>query len=161
MRNAGMTITLGILLAAGTCGRCWGQVEAPNQPAPAATPEITFNSKLALLVWAAEGDGYKVVGRTPSDTPLRIPAGTDWCVTPLAGTTVAQAAAEVRSRSIPGLRLIGATDGDLVHLKELKSLRILILWNTQVTDSGLVQLKGLKELQKLVLADTRSPTRAW
>ncbi len=46
------------------------------------------------------------------------------------------------------------TDIGLVHLKELKSLESLSLFNTKVTDMGLVHLRGLTRLRWLDLEGT-------
>ena len=70
-----------------------------------------FNSRLSLVVWTMNADGRsKIIGKTPSDTPVRIPAGATWGVTPVGGTTLKAAAAEVRAQSIPGLQLQDALD---------------------------------------------------
>ena len=43
------------------------------------------------------------------------------------------------------------TDAGLVHLKEMKAMEGLYLWNIQITDAGLVHLKEMKSLKSLIL----------
>ena len=43
------------------------------------------------------------------------------------------------------------TDGGMVHLKPMRSLKKLDLWHSQVTDAGLAQLKEMKSLEALEL----------
>ncbi|PHS06120.1 MAG: hypothetical protein COA78_14615 [Blastopirellula sp.] len=47
------------------------------------------------------------------------------------------------------------TDAGLEHLKELTSLKSLLLHNTQITDAGLKHLKGLNSLISLELRGTQ------
>ena len=47
------------------------------------------------------------------------------------------------------------TDAGLVHLKDLRPLEALDLTNTQVTDAGLVHVKEVKSLRRLDLVNTR------
>jgi hypothetical protein len=53
----------------------------------------------------------------------------------------------------------GASNADLVHVKELKSLIKLNLDYSEVTDAGLVELKDLRNLQFLGLAGTNISDR--
>ncbi len=63
-------------------------------------------------------------------------------------------AKEIASRGLAGLRLRGATDGDLAHLKGLTALRELALDGSKITDAGLAHLKGLTGLRKVTLTRT-------
>jgi hypothetical protein len=142
--------------------------------------EISFNSKFAFGVWTADAEGeFLQIGKTPAETPIRIPAGVAWGVMPIDGTTVEATAAEVRAQSIPGLwlpwdskwadlaqfkgleglqtinlRYTKATDAGLARLKGLRGLRMLDLECTKITDAGLTNLRDLAELQVLDLDST-------
>ena len=62
---------------------------------------------------------------------------------------------EVEAHSITGLRLRGATDAGIEHLKGLTALQTLELGQTKVADAGLEHLKGLTALQTLYLGGTQ------
>jgi internalin A len=59
-------------------------------------------------------------------------------------------------KPVVGVSFFGVkvTNAGLEHLKELTSLRSLVLSDTQVTDAGFVHLKGLTSLESLVLGGT-------
>lgn len=168
--------------------RAWapdnGPVEMFDNNGPAAVrpepePLREFNSELALSVRARLPDGTEErVGITPADQPLEIPECSWWAVKPLTGTTAADLAREVASKSIPGvflendpdaflamqehlgelqvLQLRGeeATDETMAHLGALTNLRVLFLHSTEVTDAGLVHLEGLTNLQSLSIGES-------
>jgi len=124
---------------------------------PEKEPARQFNSKLPFRVWVQveEGQDSKDIGETPSEQPLAIPSCRRWWVQPLGRPDLAAVAKEVEAQRIQGLQLSdSASDDDLVHLKELKGLRELNLWQSQVTDAGLAHLKELKGLQTLSLSWT-------
>ncbi len=118
----------------------------------------TFNSKMALTVAVREtpaGD-WRSIGRTPSATPIAIPACymflghpsepvRDWDLL----------AQEIGQNGVPYLSLRLATDADVKHLAGLTRLQGLDLCNTKITDGGLTHLKGLTGLCELLLCDTR------
>ncbi|MCX5644776.1 MAG: M48 family metalloprotease [Phycisphaerae bacterium] len=154
--------------------------EKPEQPRYAAR---TFNSSVAFTVSVREtpSSAWKEIGRTPSRTPLEIPACLRWSVQPSVPVKDWDLLVhEVSENKVPDLVLVSATDSDLKHLAglaELQSLRLgtsreitdaglahlasltrlqrLDLSGTQVTDAGLEHLKVLAELQDLRLKDTQ------
>ena len=115
----------------------------------------TFNSKLPLTVWVVREAGGmpEQIGRTPSAKPIVIPRCASWFVEPASNSDMRALAEEIASKGLPGLRLAGATDGDLAHLKGLTGLRELNLYGTEITDAGLAHLKGLTRLRKLHLQE--------
>ncbi|MBM4041704.1 MAG: hypothetical protein FJ290_24665 [Planctomycetes bacterium] len=126
---------------------------------PEREPARQFNSKLRFSVWAqVEEDGpTKSLGDTPSEQPLAIPSCRRWWVRPLGDRPdLAAVAKELDAQEIPGLKLSApASDGDLVHVKELKALRWLDLFGTRVTDAGLAHLTDLTGLESLNLTSTQ------
>jgi len=114
-----------------------------------------FNSAVAFHVWAVISGSDQFVGRTPSEVPLTIPPCQLWYVEPLRPVDMAKVRQEVEAQKIPGLKVDGATDADLEHLKGLTGLERLDLDHTKVTDAGLVHLKGLTALQWLELWGTQ------
>jgi beta-lactamase regulating signal transducer with metallopeptidase domain/Leucine-rich repeat (LRR) protein len=129
--------------------------EKSEQPRFAAR---TFNSSVAFDVFVLEtfGKGSKTVGRTPSATPLEIPACWLWWVQPSAPVKDWDLLGrEISQNKVPGLKLGSATDSDVSHLAGLTGLRWLDLSGTQVTDAGLEHLKGLTGLQQLYLGGTQ------
>jgi len=113
----------------------------------------SFNSSLQLQVWVATEAGGKErqIGVTPAPQPLEIPPCEEWWIRPIGNTTVEAATWEVSDKSIPGLQLWNATDGDLVYLRNLRDLRWLELRGARVTDAGLFHLRGLTALQTVRL----------
>ena len=122
-----------------------------------ATGGCTFNSKLSLRVYVVrEADGMvEQIGQTPSAKPIVIPRCVSWFVEPAGPFEMRALAKEIASKGLPGLRLGGATDGQLAHLKGLTGLRVLHLNWTKITDAGLTHLKGLTQLRKLNLRHTK------
>ncbi|MBM4043253.1 MAG: hypothetical protein FJ290_32595 [Planctomycetes bacterium] len=120
-------------------------------------PGRQFSSRLPLHVWALhEEGGSKLVGATPSKEPLAIPSCLEWWVRPLGQVDMAAVAKEVDGQAIPGLDISGhASNEDLMHLKELRGLRRLELFGTQITDAGVAHLRNLKGLQRLDLGATQ------
>jgi internalin A len=131
--------------------------EGSEQPRFAAR---TLNSEVAFRVWIEETSSplaYKQIGRTPSATALKIPAGYAWFVQP--STPVKDwglLVREINQKKVPGLLFVrSATDSDLQHLAQLTELQYLDLsLNPQVTDASLEHLKGLTELTELRLSET-------
>jgi beta-lactamase regulating signal transducer with metallopeptidase domain len=159
--------------------------EKPEQPRFAAR---TFNSKMAFYVfvhenldWSWNGSGGKLIGRTPSDTPLQIPACWVWFVQPMAPVEDWDLLLkEMSQNSVPGLRPVGTigdsgltrlagctglqfldlsytriTDADVAHLRDLTGLQYLTLMGSSVTDAGLQYLKEVKGLRYVNLWNTR------
>jgi hypothetical protein len=100
-----------------------------------------FDSTMAFSVYAVIGEWPELVGFTPFERPLTIPPCRWWFVEPLPPVDMEQVRQEVEAQRIPGLRLRDATDEDLEHLKGLRGLQYLGLWQTHVTDAGVEQLK--------------------
>ncbi|MCK4292302.1 MAG: ankyrin repeat domain-containing protein, partial [Planctomycetes bacterium] len=100
----------------------------------------TFNSKVAFDVWVEETSSTvgEQVGRTPSPTPLEIPACWLWGVKPLAPVNDWDVLVrEISQNEVPGLRL-DAADSDLKQLAGLAKLRSLNLsnrMNSKITDA--------------------------
>ena len=131
--------------------------EYGNNTKLSATGGCTFNSKLSLkvcVVRKAHGMEQQI-GRTPSAKPIVIPICVFWFVEPVGPFDMRALAREIASKGLPGLRLGGATDGDLAHLKGLTALERLNLRGTKITDAGLAHLKGLPGLQRLDLRGTK------
>jgi len=145
---------LAVLLAVTACGRAKA---GPASKAPA-RGRRTFNSEVAFNVYVRKtpDDDAELIGRTPSDKPLKIPAGVSWWVKPIRPTNMAKVRAAIRVAKIPGLRLRVASDADLAHLKGLTGLRTLNLWNCEeITNDGTAYLSGLKELRTLYVGGTQ------
>ena len=147
--------------------------EKPEQPR---FPARTFNSKMAFdvaVVETAPSSHSKLIGSTPSATPLAIPACRIWWVQPSAPVEDWDLSArEINENRVPGLKLDlttnadgrgtrpgpksdSATDADMKHLAGLTGLQQLDLSHTQVGDAGLAELKGLRALESLKLVDTQ------
>lgn len=149
-----------------------GEEEQINYPAR------IFNSDLPLIVWVMETSKpiFKIVGETPRNTLLHIPACYAWGVQTTGKKIEWKSLIEVMNQQeIPGLCLGRATDSDLRRLKEIPNLQIFLIAMTKihhaslehqfgelegsaaftsniyVTDSGLVNLKGLNQLHYLSL----------
>jgi beta-lactamase regulating signal transducer with metallopeptidase domain/Leucine-rich repeat (LRR) protein len=136
--------------------------EKPEQPRYAAR---TFNSKVAFVVWVRETreTGERRIGQTPSVVPLEIPACLWWWVQPPDPFFVKDwhlLLREMSQSSVPGLRLVRATDSDVKHLADLPGLCYLDLMHTEVTDAGLAYLAGLTQLQYLNLQEITNITDA-
>ena len=118
----------------------------------------TFNSQIAFSVSVIEADGqeFKEIGNTPSETPLQIFPCWLWKVKPIGRVDDwGPLAREMSLNKIPGLTLDFCTDSNLKDLGDLKDLRWLDLINTSITDAGLEYLKGMTELEVLYLNGTR------
>lgn len=134
-----------------------GSSKAAEQAQPKA-----FNSAVAFDVYAVigeegqwMGEDRQLVGHTPSEQPLTIPACKWWCVEPLRGWDMDKVRQEVEAHRVPGLKFSDATDRDLERVQGLAGLQYLDLSATHVTDARLEHLKGLTELQYLDLWSTR------
>lgn len=119
----------------------------------------SFNSKMAFRVFVQETSWSepKLIGSTPSDTPLEIPSCWIWEVE-LSGPVKDWdlIVREIKQNKIPGLHLSSfVTDSDLKNLVGLTGLRALWLNNTKITDVGLKYLKDLVELKLLDLGGTQ------
>jgi len=134
--------------------------EKAEQPRYAAR---TFNSKMAFTVYRRASPrwsrGWTGIGRTPSATPLEIPACYIWWVRP-EGPAIDWdlVVREIRENKIPGLvvgALRGITDSDVKRLADLTGLEFLDLNNARITDAGLEHIKGLTGLLYLELNCTR------
>ena len=134
--------------------------EKPEQPRYAAR---TFNSKMAFSVWRRTSPqwsrGWMSMGRTPSDTPLEIPACYIWWVRP-EGPAIDWdlVVREIRENKVPGLvwgAMREATDSDVKRLADLTGLEFLDLNGALITDAGLEHVKGLTGLLYLELNCTR------
>jgi hypothetical protein len=132
----------------------------------AALPARQFNSKLALQVHLDPEQGLfsemgPLVGTTPSEKPLTIPAGKMWCVAPGPGVTNDQLVAEINAQQIPGLVLTNVAAGaDLSFLEKLPNLRSLRLTGAGVTDAQCVHLKPLGKIEELYLGSDQNLTDA-
>ncbi len=131
--------------------------EKPEQPRFAAR---TFNAQTAFEVWVQEHETsrseLKRAGRTPSVTPLEIPACWLWTVSPvLPVEDWDMLSREISQNKVPGLFLGRAAASDLRHLAGLTALRLLDLRYVRVTDASLEHLKGLTGLQELSLGGTQ------
>jgi Leucine-rich repeat (LRR) protein len=127
----------------------------------------TFNSKVYFDVSVKETplSEPNLIGRTPSNTPLEIPACWVWFVKPgieepdgvlLSDSYWESLTKEINQNRIPGLDLIkNLTDSDLKRLKSLTRLQWLSLLSTDITDAGIDYLKGLNELRWLYLYTPR------
>jgi len=130
------------------------QSVASEKPEPPRYAARTFNSKVAFDVWIRETSSpatERQIGRTPSTTPLEIPACWLWGVQP--STPVNDwdlLTREISQNEVPGLRL-EAVDSDLKQLAGLVKLRSLDLRFSKITDAGLAYLKGMSQLEELVL----------
>lgn len=115
-----------------------------------------FNSTLELAVY---GTNLRLLGTTPADQPIPIPRGQLRAVGPLKAAKELDweaLAAEVRREKIPGLVVPPDTrSGHLLHIKELRNLRTLVLTEAKVTDEGLSHLRALTNLRVLDLNDTK------
>ena len=132
----------------------------------AALPARQFNSKLALQVYLDPEKGLfsemgPLVGTTPSDKPLMIPAGKMWCVVPGPGVTNQQLVAEINTQQIPGLVLPNVVVGaDLSFLEKLPNMRSLRLTGAGVTDAQFAHLKPLTRIEELYLGSDQNVTDA-
>ena len=151
--------------------------EKSQQPRFAAR---TFNSKAAFIVWFQDvlPNSERQIGRTPSATPLQIPACSLWGVQILApvndwdllirelsqnevpslildavDSDLKQLASLVKLLSL-NLRYSKVTDAGLEYLKDMSQLEELNLRNSKVTDAGLEYLKGMSKLEQLNLMGT-------
>jgi len=125
--------------------------EEPGLPHYAAR---TFNSKVALDVRVCEmsNSWARYVGRTPSRTPVEIPACWSWLVQPVAPVEDWDVLIKEMSQNhVPGFGLHRATDADLKQLAGLAGLEFLDLTDAQITDDSLAHLKGLTGLWGLNL----------
>jgi hypothetical protein len=123
-------------------------------------PEV--NSDLPLRIYEfdfLETDAF--LGETGPGQTVSVPEGTTWLVRHpdhrIQDDYVAVLAAEISARRFPGLSLASCrsiTDAGLAHLRELKHLRILDLFNTPTTDTGLRHIVPLTGLRTLNLAGT-------
>jgi internalin A len=122
----------------------------------------TFNSKLAFSVWYQTeprwSRGWASAGRTPSATPVEIPACNMWWVRP-EGTAIDwdMLVREVRENKVPGLvpgAWHGVTDSHLRYLADLTELELLDLNSASITDAGLEHIQGLAKLLYLELSFT-------
>ncbi len=108
---------------------------------------LTFNSELPLEVWALTIDWEEMegvrshIGRTPADEPLHVPECTYWWVESGGEPGWEVVAREMARRDIPGLRMRGAADAGLQHLRGLCKLRELYISGTQVTDAAVEAFK--------------------
>lgn len=141
-----------------------GQV--PSTPEPAKSdgtdkPRFaarTFNSQAAFNVWVQ--DTYSVwtrkqIGRTPSETPLEIPACWIWGVQPSAPADDWDLLTrEIDRNGIPGLTLVGVSaDSVLKQVAGLAELRSLeLMGDSGITDTGLEYIGGMTGLQALALS---------
>ena len=123
----------------------------------------TFSSDLHLKVSIVRkaGDRREWLGETPSARPLEIPRCASWGVEPIGRIDMEALAREIAAEKIARLRMTGASDGDLAHLKDLTGLQGLDLlrrriWDRgpdpKITDAGMVHLGGLTGLRELNLA---------
>ncbi len=130
--------------------------EAANTTRLSATGGCTFNSRLSLRVFIVReaDDPAQEIGRTPSAKPIVIPRCVSWFVEPEGPLDMPALTREIASKGLPGLRLRGATDGDLAHLKGLKGLW-LHLSGVKITDAGLAHLEGLTGVRELYLGETK------
>ncbi len=127
----------------------------------------TFNSKMAFDIFVQEtsdfifdrgylGSHPRTIGRTPSATPVEVPACSIWGAEPLGPAKDWDLLVrEIGQNKVPALRLSRATDSDMEHLAGVTGLEHLDLSYTQITDIGLTHLKGLTRLQELGLLGTR------
>lgn len=123
----------------------------------------TFNSKLALDVrvsdWSTKSfrrAWARYVGRTPSPTPVQIPACWLWVVQPVGPVEDWDVLInEINQNHVPGLVLQQATEAELKRWTGLGGLECLALINAQITDDGLAPLKGLTGLRDLSLAGAK------
>jgi beta-lactamase regulating signal transducer with metallopeptidase domain/Leucine-rich repeat (LRR) protein len=129
--------------------------DKPGQPCYTAR---TFNSSVAFDVTFCEMSKSRAqrIGRTPSPTPIEIPACWLWLVQPVAPVEDWDAVIKEVSRNhVPGLVLQRATDADLERLAGLGGLEFLVLNDARITDDGLTALKGLTALWGLSLCDAK------
>ncbi|MFH1730874.1 MAG: hypothetical protein ABIF82_04380, partial [Planctomycetota bacterium] len=115
------TCVLGALAALIVSAAACGRAEAGPISKPAEPEGRTFNSKVAFDVYVRKtpDDDDELIGRTPSDKPIKIPAGASWWVVPVGPRDMAKVRAAIRVARIPGLSLWTAGDADLAHLKGL------------------------------------------
>jgi beta-lactamase regulating signal transducer with metallopeptidase domain/Leucine-rich repeat (LRR) protein len=123
-------------------------------------PARTFNSHLAFEVWIRETyspSTERQIGRTPSATPLEIPACELWGVQLSAPVKDwALLVRELNRNTVPYLGLHSFADSDLAHLADLVGLERLNLTGGQITDAGLQHLRDLTNLRGLMLANTQT-----
>jgi RNA polymerase sigma factor (sigma-70 family) len=129
---------------------------------PAANARV-FDSTLPLLVMDVRGHHLQEIGRTPTPDGqgVKIPAGSQWAVTPMQGRAVRMNEMEfrnfvneVRVQNIPGVSLqpeIQVGDADLARFDGLTCLERLSINSNRVTDKGLEHLWDLANLGYLVV----------
>jgi beta-lactamase regulating signal transducer with metallopeptidase domain/Leucine-rich repeat (LRR) protein len=143
-----------------------GQAQPPtqtaNQPAahvldsdPPRYAARTFNSKMALDVFVQNiwpPFLRSMVGRTPSDAAIEIPACWVWLVRPREPVTDWDLLIrEMSQNNVPGLVVRWTTDADLKPLAGFTALQFLDLDYAPITDESLAHLEGLTGLWGLTL----------
>jgi len=156
----------GLFVISCGCEGKGGLVESRPSPPTTTTQPLTMSAKggcalssnLPFLVFYKRQGALKWnrIGKTPSDNPLEIPHCESWAVKPSGLVDMDILAREIAAKRIPGLWLnFIATDADLAHLRGLKGLQLLGLWDTGITSAGLSHLKGLTGLRDLELSGTK------
>jgi internalin A len=144
--------------------------QAPPVPQSVGQPRYaarSFNSGLAFdvfvleeLDWSWRGMFGRRVGRTPSATPLEIPACWVWWVQPAVPVEDWDALArEIRGNNIPGLAWGAADEANMRHLAGLAGLQFLRVGATDTSlahfDTSMAHLGGLTELWGLDLSSAQ------
>jgi hypothetical protein len=125
-RHVVFTLVVGLSLVA-TCGGCSSSArsEHGNTPERSEQPKASTETDEAMAIVEIETDGGKVIADKEHPGQVWV-----W----FQGSKV--------------------TDRGLVHLKDLRQLRMLVLDSTNVTDAGLANLEGLTTLHQLALNET-------
>jgi internalin A len=139
--------------------------DAATQPAPSAQPPRfaarEFNSAIQMGVDIQTDENHPemtaVVGITPAEKPIEIPACAGWFVRVDSDVDMNQLAQEMQRQHIPGVSfLFPATDADVEKLGGVSLLEILTLDGTNVSDKGFIALiKARAELRILDISGTR------